>query len=167
MAVEPKILIIEDVEDHYRIVKTFVDAATAHMTPRPSVRRVFSKDEIEDELQANEGVTPMLIIFDLHIDREGSRTSSDQQAPASSPVTQFDRGSSSLSLDSYIKKLWQEPPSTWRGQLRIVVFTALAKNLQRLPKRNHCHVVGKIPIGAQDPFEALNRAIEDSAHSLI
>lgn len=136
----PQIRIVEDTKAHYAIIRDLVDRAIRGMEPAPVVDRAWTNDDIDAVLDASEGRAPVLVIFDLEIIGRGNKAW----------------------MGPYIKKLWTRPAE----QVRIIVWSALSRDLERLPERAHSRVLNKNDAGPGDPFGPLREAIEESVRSL-
>lgn len=134
------ILILEDTTPHYTIVRNLFDRAVKGMEPLPDVRRVWTPEEAQimvDEVNGRNGT--VILSADLQIIQIGDRGNKSWAGPM-------------------IKQLWQRPAD----RLRIIVYSALTRDLQKLPLRPHSHVVNKNDSGPSDPFGPLREAIEDA-----
>jgi hypothetical protein len=170
MPKRPKIFIIEDVEDHFEIVNDFVKQAIHDFNPGlDPPQRVYTRDQLDHELREMEredlsegrSDAKVLVVFDLHIDPPPANVAHG------GPSEQGTRGEVER-MDALIEELWRQPSNTWRGTVRIVVYSALADDLRKLPRlpRRHRHIVSKIPKGLSEPFDDLTAAIQDCVSSL-
>jgi hypothetical protein len=144
----PHIFIIEDKDADFNIIQDFVREAIAGRDPQPIVARVRSKEELEAQLGQIENQARVLIIFDRLIE-----TGAEE------------------SLDNYITDIWTEDYKTWRGKIRIVVYSFVLSDLktrtnQKPPRRKHRFYVSKLGRGASDPLDNLESAIQDCVASL-
>ena len=143
------IFIIEDFEDEYNIVHDFVTDAIVGKSPRPVVERIYSRDGIEQRLSELKDRAKVLIIFDRLLE----------------PT---DTNASTVSLDDYITDLWNTDYTTWRGKIRIIVYSRLFDPLGKIHNKlraHHFHV-NKVQRGAVEPFDELQKAIQDCVNAL-
>ncbi|MBF6591927.1 MAG: hypothetical protein IVW57_15570 [Ktedonobacterales bacterium] len=139
------VLIVEDVDAHYQDIYDYVTEECKSLGVTPTIARPLSKVEIEARLEHGQGVMPALIIFDVQMEGPGGMAR----------------------LDGYIRSLWNAPPTSWRGQVPILIFSTFADQFAHLPKRAHSTVVRKIPRGEEDTWELLRLAIRESVSALL
>ena len=143
----PHIFIIEDIEEDYNIVHDFVTDAIVGKYPRLVVERVYSSDDIEQRLSEIQERAKVLIIFDRLLETSGT---------------------SKVLLDNYISDLWNTDYTTWRGKIRIIVYSKLFDSLNKIrnKRRKHHFHVNKVQRGAIEPFDELQKAIQDCVNAL-